>query len=196
MNRPQQANLGDNAFLGIGLKSSKENCKVRLWYWFSDSNYATINIYTRLANSQQKLIIKSISDANTNWYRLDVNVPPIGSNFQLLIEGVLGPSRDGFLAIDDISFTPECSIDNTVILQTTTTTTRITTTPGTGTNPTIISTPKTTTTTKPIGYCPLNYCQNGGTCKVFNSSPFCYCNTQFTGSVCETEITIEKKSSS
>ncbi len=117
-----------------------------------------------------------------------------------MIEGVVGSNRDGFLGIDDISFTPGCIIDFTATKPTTKTTI---------TTPSIIS-PKTTTTVKPItptvstksttkktSQCPICFpscdneqpnCQNGGECKVSSNKYYCECKAEFTGTFCEIKI--------
>ena len=131
--------------------------------------------------------------------------------FKLVLEGVAGNGTRSYIAIDDLITGPTCIPYNQELppIVTTTKTTTSTTTTSTRTTTTITYTQKTTTTTISIDKpetttkistispnCPTNVCLNGGLCVYTQVSGVCICKcecpSEFTGTNCETPISIEQ----
>ena len=55
-------------------------------------------------------------DQGDVWHRYETEVLTSDQPFQLVIEGVVGTSYRGDIAIDDISLTPGCIVDSTTTL--------------------------------------------------------------------------------
>ncbi len=127
---PQEFSVGDSARVGLTLQSSLSGCQLRMWYSLSDSQKGSIRISKRSAAGAQPNVLATITTPSSNWVRADVNVGAEPYPYQILIEGVAGPSRDGYLAIDDFSFTPDCKVNENVVLPTvaTSSTTRLSST--------------------------------------------------------------------
>lgn len=52
------------------------------------------------------------------WRRAEIHLAS-NVNFQVVIEGLSGPGFQGDIAIDDVSFTPNCRPDSTASISTT-----------------------------------------------------------------------------
>ena len=83
LNRAPTTNIGDNAFTGINLRSSKSNCQMRFWFWLTDSNFGSVNVYTREAAGKEKLTIFTLTSPTTEWKRIDVNIPESNTQFEV-----------------------------------------------------------------------------------------------------------------
>lgn len=220
MKRPNIPDLGSKGILSIKLKSSSSGCSVRIWSVISSQYTGTISFYTRSAVGAQWSILKTINQNASSWLRNDADIPPNNSPFELLIVGSIQFDRDGFIAIDDVSFLPGCKVDDTVIIPTLSSTIStssasrssasgvtqstsvsnptdrpdITSSKATGSS--ISDQPESTTTTNSGIKCPINYCLNGADCYVNNDSFVCSCKPGFTGNLCESELEENKKKSS
>ncbi|CAF0850199.1 unnamed protein product, partial [Brachionus calyciflorus] len=106
---------GDNAFLGLTLKSSVQGCKLRIWYRLKGENSALLAVWTRKEIGGKLFNLFNTRGSSLTWKRIDVTIPEM-TNFQILIEGALGRSMFNSLLIDDISLTPQCSIDEELSL--------------------------------------------------------------------------------
>ena len=102
------ARQGDNAFARIGVKISQTGCKMRIWYLLIGERSSLLGVWWRKEANGQLVSLFSTNEASSEWKRVDIDIPAM-SEFELVIEGV--KARAGQLAIDDVSFTPECQID-------------------------------------------------------------------------------------
>ena len=104
---------------------------------------------------------------------------------QIFIEGIRSDNGLKFrsIAIDDVSFTPECRIKGFEARR------PPTTLPTTSTKPVSTTTAITTST---AAICPENYCLNGGTCTVKSNtnSYVCTCGPKYTGKKCEYNLIV------
>ncbi|RNA33007.1 MAM and LDL-receptor class A domain-containing 1, partial [Brachionus plicatilis] len=100
----------DNAFVQIGVKKSQKGCKMRIWYLL---DAGLLEVWWRKEVYGQLVSVFSTNQASSKWKRVDVDVPEM-DEFELVIEGV--KTRYGILAIDDVTFTKECEIDQDLVL--------------------------------------------------------------------------------
>lgn len=82
---------------------------MRFWYNMNGGDIGTLSVSTRTSwtgamNQQWSLS----GNQGPLWQRAIVNLPTLSSPYQIIITGVTGPSYQGDIAIDDISFTPSC----------------------------------------------------------------------------------------
>ncbi|CAF1639090.1 unnamed protein product, partial [Adineta ricciae] len=197
--------------------SSEQGCTMRFWVYFKSSNNGllTVNYRYEIGADLMALPVSSYSSCPTNsskcsWQRIDVALSSILTNATEIMIGVrTGVDRDAIMAIDDITFTPQCIKFNGTIptrppttpytgpsTTTTTTTSTSSTTDITGiTTTTTYSGPATTTTTP--SECAQFTCYNYGICKPSPTEvgkPVCECKPGFTGAQCETKEKPKKKS--
>lgn len=99
---------GENAFARIGVKQSQVGCKMRIWYLLLGERSSLLGVWWRKETFGQLVSLFSTNEVSDVWKRVDVEIPEM-SQFELVIEGV--KAKSGLLAIDDVSFTPECQID-------------------------------------------------------------------------------------
>ncbi|RNA41844.1 MAM and LDL-receptor class A domain-containing 1 [Brachionus plicatilis] len=224
LKRPDTPNLGAKGILGIKLKSSNSGCGVRVWSVISSQYTGSISFYTRSAVGAQWSLLKTINKNSTNWLRSDANIPQNNNPFELLIVGSIDFDRDGFIAIDDVSFLPGCKVDDTVVIPTLPSTISASSSTSRSTKSTQSQSSKLTTsgsnltqssqpditskvtvpgssiytdsTTSPGTKCPINYCQNEAECYLINENFACICKPGFTGNLCESELEDTKKKSS
>jgi hypothetical protein len=104
--------------IALTLNSTQAGCQMRLWYWLSNPNYGFLNILKREAVGASWLLVKSIKEATNTWTRVDIDIPESNIPFQVLIEGGLLNNRKGFLVTDDISFSPQCIIQDDAAIPT------------------------------------------------------------------------------
>ncbi|EDV21956.1 uncharacterized protein TRIADDRAFT_59472 [Trichoplax adhaerens] len=83
-------------------------CKLRLYYHMYGSNTGSLNIYTNSSLSPMKKVWSKSGDQGDSWLRAEVSFFSTGY-FSVVIEATVGGSK-GDIAIDDISFTPDCKI--------------------------------------------------------------------------------------
>lgn len=74
------------------------------------SSVGSLNIYTRRSTNESltEQWMKS-GEVGDYFVRLEV-VLPVGNPFQVILEGVVGDGPNGFIVVDDISFTPGCHV--------------------------------------------------------------------------------------
>jgi len=206
LNRREDLTFGGNAAIGISVRSSSAACKIRVWYWLSNAQFGKLNIYKREAVGSEWKQLLSVIEMTSSWARIDADIPVSSSSFQVIIEGVLGSDRDGFLTIDDVSFTKECQIDENAVISTVKTST--TTTAYNPQQSTTNGQPMTDASGSPITDrptqsnpqpattrpkdCPKDYCKNGGTCLIKNQVFACACPPQFSGEKCEVIVMAKK----
>ena len=204
LNRREDLTSGGNAAVGISVRSSASACKMRVWYWLSNAQFGKLNIYKREAVGSEWKLLLSVIEITSTWARIDAEIPVSSSSFQVIVEGVLGSDRDGFLTIDDVSFTKECQIDENAVISTVKTST--TTTAYNPQQSTTNGQPMTDASGSPITDrptqsnapttgskdCPKDYCKNGGTCLIKNQVFTCACPPQTSGEKCEVVVVSKK----
>ncbi len=83
LNRAPTTSIGDNAFTGIKIRSSKTNCQMRFWFWLTDSDFGSVSISTREAVGKEMFNIFTLTSPTAEWKRIDVNIPESNSPFQV-----------------------------------------------------------------------------------------------------------------
>ncbi|XP_007934543.1 MAM and LDL-receptor class A domain-containing protein 1 [Orycteropus afer afer] len=83
-------------------------CTVRFWFYMLDPNsMGILKVYTIEESGLNILVWSVIGNKRTGW---TYGYVPLSSNtpFKVAFEADLGGEKDIFIALDDISFTPEC----------------------------------------------------------------------------------------
>lgn len=95
-------------------RTNGRNCVMRMYYFMSGIYVNQLNVYYRLYNSgpPTKLLFSRTGDQGAFWQRIDINLN-VSASFQVVIEAKVGDSFLGDIAIDDLSFTPDCQYDGT-----------------------------------------------------------------------------------
>mgnify|MGYP002423887678 FL=1 len=76
----------------------------------------TLNVYTRtFVGGPLTQVWSQHGEKGDEWLRAKVTLQ-ISQPFQILLEGIRGPSYEGDIGVDDISFTPGCQLETTVTL--------------------------------------------------------------------------------
>ena len=67
---------GQNALVAINLKSANNFCEMRFWYWFSNVNVGSINIfYRKVVGENLETILSLQSVQMTSWERASIRIP-------------------------------------------------------------------------------------------------------------------------
>ena len=109
--------------------SKSPSCRLRLFYYMYGNSVGKLTVYARNAvGGQFSQVWTKIGSVDQSWQRADIYLRPYFANtniFQVIIQSSAANStqQDGFIAIDDISFTPNCypSNDPLPVISTTTT---------------------------------------------------------------------------
>ncbi|XP_067126410.1 MAM and LDL-receptor class A domain-containing protein 1-like isoform X1 [Centruroides vittatus] len=97
------------------LPTSTTGCQIRLWYHMYGEDVSTLTLYIRAAEGTNLNKLTNVTgEQGDEWKRLSV-VISFKLNFKVIIEGRQGDGPRGDIAIDDISFTPECTPLYTVV---------------------------------------------------------------------------------
>lgn len=86
------------------------NCRMRLFYHMFGVNINSLRIYREnFEFGPMEVVVNITGQQDDAWLRLDT---PLTSNapFRVIIEAVVGHGYKGDIAIDDISFTPDCQV--------------------------------------------------------------------------------------
>ena len=83
MATPQEYSVGDNALLSINLKSSLNNCKMRIWYTLSDDKKGSLKIATRKSIGSEFNYKANIATQSIDWKRIDVDIGADPTPFQV-----------------------------------------------------------------------------------------------------------------
>lgn len=86
------------------------NCRMRLWYYMYGVNINAFHVYKEhFELGPMELAVNITGNQGASWIRLD---NPFTSNapFRVILEAVVGNGFKGDIAIDDISFTPDCQV--------------------------------------------------------------------------------------
>jgi hypothetical protein len=102
----------------LKLRSQSVSCEMRLYYHMYGKNIGSLNVYLRSGvGGNEQVLIKKQGEVGNYWERIDLLID-YTNPFQIIIEAVVGNGMFGNMAIDDISFTPNCIIDDTATLAT------------------------------------------------------------------------------
>ncbi|CAF1456361.1 unnamed protein product, partial [Rotaria sordida] len=143
-------------YLGV---AAQQGCIMRFWIYFKSSNNGQLVVGYRYAIGDEiiPLPFSNYQSCQTNatqcsWQRIDVSLNAILTQpTEIIIGARTGADRGGIMAIDDITYTPQCVQYNETM------STPSTTTPYTGSSTTTTATtsytdPSTTTTTATTSY--------------------------------------------
>lgn len=104
---------GDRAqFSSSVIKGTSQNCMIRFWYNMYGIDTGSLIVYRRTsyAPGGDHVLVNITGDQGDYWHRIEVAAsdPNSDADFEIVIEGVVGPSFYSDIALDDISMTPEC----------------------------------------------------------------------------------------
>ncbi|XP_078483553.1 MAM and LDL-receptor class A domain-containing protein 1 isoform X3 [Ciona intestinalis] len=108
---------GDRAWLNSSPMQSRTNCELRFWYYMNGPDVYRLSVYTRInTNGGFNHLKDFIGEPTDNMLWQRAVIPLIVDDpFVVVIEGVVGYGNVGFIAIDDVSFSTECSTYNGVL---------------------------------------------------------------------------------
>ncbi|CAF1046788.1 unnamed protein product [Didymodactylos carnosus] len=187
---------GTKALISTVMGIPSSGCTLRFWYYFKGDNGGTLSVYYRYAIGDVFQSLITLTDATayckTNetcrWERVQVQLDALKEPSEITIGVTTGPNQDSIMALDDITFTPQCAKYNgTRPIVTTRTTGSTTTTVHDPTATTRTQGPTVTISTQGPLDC-SNYCLNGGICKPAqntNNKPTCQCKPNYTGDRCD-----------
>ncbi|XP_076802493.1 MAM and LDL-receptor class A domain-containing protein 1-like [Clavelina lepadiformis] len=123
-------NLGHYAYIDSSLQQSGDfawiispvmqattinpNCELRFWYYMRGVDVYRLNVYIKTYTNGgyvNKLGVVKEANLNQLWTSATVPLSNIGTKFAVVIEAVVGNGGLGDIAIDDVSFSTECSKD-------------------------------------------------------------------------------------
>ncbi|CAB4000024.1 MAM and LDL-receptor class A domain-containing 2 [Paramuricea clavata] len=99
--------MNDTAVLKSPLIQSTKTCTMRFYYHMYGDHIGTLNIY-RVVGSVKSLLWTESGENGRRWIKKTIDLSASSTGFYVIIEGITGSSYKGDIAIDDISFTPEC----------------------------------------------------------------------------------------
>ncbi|XP_041367445.1 MAM and LDL-receptor class A domain-containing protein 2-like [Gigantopelta aegis] len=89
--------------------SASKNCNMRFFFFMYGKHVNQLNVYYRLYNSGPPThLIWSVAGNQGSYWQSGIVRLNVSSNFQVIIEARVGDSYLGDIAIDDLSFTPDC----------------------------------------------------------------------------------------
>lgn len=65
------------------LNKTANGCKMRLWYWLTDTQLARLEISKRKTTGGSTNNLLTLEQASSNWIRADINIEPDNSAFQV-----------------------------------------------------------------------------------------------------------------
>ena len=106
---PRIAN--DIARIAYDLPAPQKNtmCKMRYFYHMYGNHAGGLRIYSRDLAGNQITYESIFLDHGDQWLRGEVTFDP-DTPFRVIIEGVIGIGHLSDIAIDDVTFTPECNV--------------------------------------------------------------------------------------
>ncbi|CAF0718676.1 unnamed protein product [Adineta steineri] len=190
--------------------TAEQGCTMRFWIYFKGTNNGELVVGYRYAIGDTiiPLSFTNYQSCSTNatvcsWQRIEVSLnAALTQPTEIIIGARTGADRDAIMALDDITFTPQCvkfngtiptrppTTSTTPYTGTPTTSTTTTTTPYTGTPTTSTTTTTTPTTTTSYRECAQYICYNNGICKPSPTEvgkPICECQPGYSGAQCETK---------
>ncbi|XP_077978862.1 MAM and LDL-receptor class A domain-containing protein 1-like [Glandiceps talaboti] len=96
--------------------SSGDNCQMRFYYHMYGSDIGSLNVYKHSSyNGRLYQLWTMTGDQGAEWYRAEIDLSN-SDKFQIILEAVRGSGTSGYIAVDDVSFTPDCSLDPSNVL--------------------------------------------------------------------------------
>ncbi|KAL5006372.1 hypothetical protein ScPMuIL_015178 [Solemya velum] len=87
---------------------TSQNCRMRFYVYMYGQFVNQLNVYTRVFSSGPKSKVWSMTgEQGPYWKRVDISLNR-SEPFQVIVEGKVGDTSRGDIAIDDLSFTPSC----------------------------------------------------------------------------------------
>lgn len=106
----QSTHAGDTAWLVLRpfAATAGKNCQIRLYYYIYGSSVHQLNIKYRMHNAgpPDSQIWSSAGQQGPEWLSISQLIS-IDNPFQIIIEAMLGTASSA-IALDDVSFTPDC----------------------------------------------------------------------------------------
>ncbi|XP_051872139.1 MAM and LDL-receptor class A domain-containing protein 1 [Pristis pectinata] len=94
-----------------------DSLMVRFWYQMSEG--ANMSIYIRTTAGNTKRIATLTTPANRVWAKLEIPVAPSTTEtilpFQIILQSTVLAIPNAFIAIDDVSLTPGCTVSNSMV---------------------------------------------------------------------------------
>ena len=120
----KKARIVSPTFLGV---SPSTKCDIRIFYHMYGKTIGAFNVYSRTTiGGGENILFKKTNEVGDFWNRIDIPIKE-SQPFQILIEGVVGSSFEGDIAVDDITFSLGCKVSNTTELPSIITSTQRTT---------------------------------------------------------------------
>ncbi|XP_075556528.1 MAM and LDL-receptor class A domain-containing protein 1-like [Dermacentor variabilis] len=94
-------------------RTTTRNCRLRFWYVISENAALDINILDLQSNELHKIHQLRGNDTVYGWRKVDASLS-CPNDFQVVLNG----SPEGSIAIDDVSFTPDCFISQSSVVPT------------------------------------------------------------------------------
>ncbi|XP_070550808.1 MAM and LDL-receptor class A domain-containing protein 1-like [Ptychodera flava] len=90
--------------------ATSSNCTLTLWYHMYGTSIGSLVIYQRTTYLDSNMLVlrNMTGDMGNVWLNLDVPITPYGTNFKIVIEGMVGNGYYGDIAIDDVTFSDGC----------------------------------------------------------------------------------------
>ncbi|XP_076347182.1 MAM and LDL-receptor class A domain-containing protein 1-like [Tachypleus tridentatus] len=87
---------------------TSQKCLMRFWFHMYGEHISDLIVYIRRISSKELTHLLTISNSQGDQWRRQQVILYSRHDFQVVIEGVRGKGPKGDIAIDDISFTPQC----------------------------------------------------------------------------------------
>lgn len=107
----KEAKMTSTAFMA----DTSGKCKIRFWKHLDESRTGEITIYTKYAGDYREIKVANITGSPGDKWTREEKILKSRFNFRVVLGGTPAPGTNGEIAIDDISFTPECVPVYTII---------------------------------------------------------------------------------
>lgn len=90
-------------------KTTSKNCHLRLWHFMANGDTDVLRVFVKPKTMKQSFVLSTTrGDQGGHWQKLDVALSSPGP-FRIGLVGLQDAGSQGVLAVDDISFTPDCA---------------------------------------------------------------------------------------
>ncbi|XP_077978870.1 MAM and LDL-receptor class A domain-containing protein 1-like [Glandiceps talaboti] len=89
------------------------DCHLRFYYHMMGQAMGTLNIYVRTYEGtidENDLVWTRSGNHGDMWIREEIVIDQASENWQILFEAIVGSGLRGYIALDDITFTPDCVV--------------------------------------------------------------------------------------
>ncbi|XP_077861589.1 MAM and LDL-receptor class A domain-containing protein 1-like [Saccoglossus kowalevskii] len=94
------------------IKGTSIGCRVTFWYRMYGKSIISLLVLLRTSyldgDSSLQMLHNETGDKIYYWWPLDLTIDSRGKDFKIVIEGMGRHGYDGYVAIDDVSFSSEC----------------------------------------------------------------------------------------